>query len=402
MLGTIFQRAIEVLEIFEKHGHKAFIVGGAVRDYQMGRNIGDIDITTSATPNEVLKLFAKVIPVGIEHGTVIVRYKKESFEVTTFRVEGDYSDYRHPDHVQFVDNLEADLARRDFTINAMAMDRYGNIIDPFNGSSDLSKHCIRAVGVAEERFSEDPLRMMRAIRFASQLGFVIEKETLGALCENVELIGRIAIERIAVEFLKMFNGQYIANGITLVTKTKMLNFFPVFKDNPRLQTKIRKHEATLFSYGELIAVLHLYDECVSIDEWVKTWKLSNQVRNEAKILSNACKYYFENGLTKWLVYTIPPQCDEGFIRLITVFGNEKSLISIEKLRNIRSELPILSNSQLAINGKDIIELKPNYPKGPWIKQCLAEIEKNVVEAKLINNQNNIREWVKKWNPPEID
>ena len=132
MLPEAFLQAIPVLEHIEKHQHKAYFVGGCVRDYLLKRPIGDIDIATSASPSFIQKIFPKVIPVGIEHGTVIVRHNHESFEVTTFRIDGDYTDKRHPDSVVFIDNIDKDLERRDFTINALAMDLNGNMIDLFD------------------------------------------------------------------------------------------------------------------------------------------------------------------------------------------------------------------------------------------------------------------------------
>src|SRR5699024_3914466 len=145
------------------------------------RPIGDIDIATSALPEQIQAIFPQVIPVGIEHGTVIVRYNHVSYEVTTFRLDGEYSDQRHPDSVQFIDRIDEDLERRDFTINALAMNKKGQIIDLFAGKKDLARKMIRTVGNGYDRFNEDPLRIIRAFRFSSQLGFSIEKETLKAI-----------------------------------------------------------------------------------------------------------------------------------------------------------------------------------------------------------------------------
>lgn len=176
-----FREALAIIEKIEEAGHQAFFVGGCVRDFLLKRPIGDVDITTSAKPFEVQAIFDEVIPVGIQHGTVIIRHRGISYEVTTFRLEGEYSDQRHPDSVQFIDKIDEDLARRDFTINALAMDKHGHIIDLFQGREDIEKALIRAVGNGHDRFQEDPLRILRAIRFSSQLGFQIEENTLKAI-----------------------------------------------------------------------------------------------------------------------------------------------------------------------------------------------------------------------------
>src|SRR5699024_7269580 len=157
MKKDIFAPAIEVIEAIQNAGFQAYIVGGAVRDYLLNQPVHDIDLVTSARPEEIQAIFKSVIPVGIEHGTVIVRHLKQSFEVTTFRQEEGYSDFRHPDQVKFVDSIKTDLSRRDFTINAIAMTKDGLFIDPFNGLVDLNNRVIRSVCTPIERINEDPL-----------------------------------------------------------------------------------------------------------------------------------------------------------------------------------------------------------------------------------------------------
>src|SRR5690625_1954927 len=153
MLPQSFKKAKPIIDQIEKHGYKAYFVGGCVRDYLLKHDIGDIDIATSASPEDIIRLFSTVIPVGIEHGTVIVRHDHESYEVTTFRVDGTYSDHRHPDSVKFIDQIDYDLQRRDFTINAIAMDKNGQILDLFDGQKDISQKIIRTVR-SEEHTSE--------------------------------------------------------------------------------------------------------------------------------------------------------------------------------------------------------------------------------------------------------
>ena len=169
-----FQQALPVLKTIQDNGFEAYFVGGSVRDTILGLPIHDVDIATSAYPAEVKALFKKTVDTGIEHGTVMVIDHGEGYEVTTFRTESGYQDYRRPDKVTFVRSLADDLKRRDLTINALAMDMNGEIVDLFGGLDDLKNHLIRAVGVPAERYHEDALRMMRTVRFASKLGYCRE------------------------------------------------------------------------------------------------------------------------------------------------------------------------------------------------------------------------------------
>ena len=193
---------VHILTVLEQAGFEAFLVGGCVRDLQLGRPVHDWDVTTSARPEQVLPLFPRVVPTGLRHGTVTVLSEDTACEVTTFRSDGVYSDARRPDSVHFVPRLEEDLSRRDFTINAMAMDLRGQVIDCHGGRKDLQLRCIRCVGDPARRFTEDALRMLRAIRFSAQLGFKIEDDTRAAL---MQLGGRCALlscERIRDEIEK--------------------------------------------------------------------------------------------------------------------------------------------------------------------------------------------------------
>ena len=204
-----------ILEKLNSAGYEAFFAGGCVRDAVMQKlNMtvpasGDIDVTTNALPGETECVFDEyqVIETGIKHGTVTVVLPEGNVEITTYRSDGSYSDSRHPDNVRFVTSLEEDLARRDFTINAMACDADGNISDPFGGQQDIKNRTIRAVGCAEKRFAEDALRIMRALRFAAVLGFEIEEETSRALCAQKQLLRNISAERVFTEFRKLLSGR---------------------------------------------------------------------------------------------------------------------------------------------------------------------------------------------------
>ena len=192
-----------IIETLEANGYEAFAVGGCVRDTLLLRVPGDWDITTSAKPEEVKALFSHTIDTGIQHGTVTVMKNHVGYEVTTYRIDGEYEDARHPKEVIFTPNLVEDLKRRDFTINAMAYNDRAGIVDEFDGIGDLENKIIRCVGNPMERFSEDALRMLRAVRFAAQLGFTIEEETRQAIRKLAPTLEKVSKERIAVELVKI-------------------------------------------------------------------------------------------------------------------------------------------------------------------------------------------------------
>ncbi len=191
-----------IINTLKKHGESAYAVGGCVRDSLLGRTPGDWDITTSALPEKIKSIFEKTIDTGIKHGTVTVRIGHESFEVTTYRVDGEYEDSRHPKSVTFTDRLEEDLARRDFTVNAMAYNDEVGLVDPFGGQNDLELKVIRCVGDPEKRFEEDALRMLRAVRFSAQLGFRVLPDVANAMHKMRNGICAVSAERIHEELTK--------------------------------------------------------------------------------------------------------------------------------------------------------------------------------------------------------
>lgn len=214
--------------IFRSNGHEAYLVGGAVRDMIRGKQAADWDIATDASPAEVCAMFRRVVPTGISHGTVTVHFMKHEIETTTYRTESAYSDGRHPDSVAFAASIEEDLSRRDFTMNAIAMSlENGEIVDPFGGQNDIKQKIIRAVGNARERFLEDGLRPVRAIRFSSQLGFSLEDSTFSAIMDADvrHVTERISLERFRDEFVKIIKSEKPSVGLKLLEKTGILGFF---------------------------------------------------------------------------------------------------------------------------------------------------------------------------------
>ena len=237
-----------IIDTLQKHGFEGYAVGGCVRDAMLSRVPQDWDITTSAKPEQVKALFKHTIDTGIQHGTVTVMLDHEGFEVTTYRIDGEYEDARHPKEVQFTSNLLEDLKRRDFTINAMAYNEKDGLVDAFDGLGDLERGIIRCVGVAEERFTEDALRMLRAVRFAAQLGFEIEDKTRAAIGKLAPNLAKVSAERIQIELVKLLTSAH-PEEIKTAWETGLTNvFLPEFnammeteQNNPHHQYSVGEH-----------------------------------------------------------------------------------------------------------------------------------------------------------------
>ena len=220
----------EIASLFNNNKKEIYLVGGAVRDMLRGQKIHDWDLATNALPDEVTSIIrragGKVVPTGIKHGTVTVFYKKQSAEITTFRIENGYSDGRRPDQISYANDIEEDLSRRDFTMNAIALHLpSGKIVDPFNGEKDIKAKIIRCVGIAAERFSEDGLRPLRAVRFASQLGFKIENNTKEAIRDALPVCEKISRERVCGEIDKILASPVPSTGFRLMEQTGLMELF---------------------------------------------------------------------------------------------------------------------------------------------------------------------------------
>lgn len=237
-----------IIHKLEEAGYEAYAVGGCVRDSILGRIPDDWDITTSAKPLQVKEIFPRTIDTGIQHGTVTVMMDKEGFEVTTYRIDGEYEDSRHPKEVIFTSNLVEDLKRRDFTINAMAYSDRAGLIDVFEGIQDIERKQIRCVGRAEERFREDALRIMRAVRFSAQLGYQIEEETKNAITKIAPNLKNISAERIQVELIKLLKSPHpdylrtaYETGITAIMLPEFDDMMETDQNNPHHQYTVGEH-----------------------------------------------------------------------------------------------------------------------------------------------------------------
>lgn len=379
-----FHEALPILQKIEAAGYEAYFVGGSVRDTILKRPIHDVDIATSAYPSEVKSLFKRTVDTGIEHGTVMILDHGTGYEVTTFRTESGYQDYRRPDKVTFVRSLKEDLKRRDFTINALALAEDGQITDLFGGLADIRKKIIRAVGDPNERFNEDALRMMRAVRFASQLDFRIEDATMAGIKKHSALLEKIAVERSHTEFVKMMLGVDAENGLNIMLETNLYQHVPVLKDYlPQLQEIVASkfhltNEAQVWS---LLAFKFGFS-AKQISSFLKKWKTANKIINDVilttELLFSIAKHDVSNAD---LYHAGAANIDNAVI----VTADQAKTAGLQERYN---NLPIKNKKQLRITGGDLIKrgvLKPS----PQLGKVLDYLEHSVVAGKILNQPENL-------------
>lgn len=385
-----FKAALPVLNKIKKAGFEAYFVGGSVRDAILGLEVNDVDIATSAYPEEIKHIFPKTVDVGIEHGTVMVLHGGESYEVTTFRTESTYQDYRRPDSVTFVRSLEEDLKRRDFTINAFAVDESGEIHDYFNGKEDLNNRLIRAVGVADERFNEDALRMMRGVRFASQLDFSIEEETKQAMKRHAPLLEHVAVERIQVEWIKLLLGKARKQGLASFLETDLYRYCPDLNEHKEALVRLSELDG-LFTY-EVQAwtlLLHFIEEADS-KAFLRKWKTSNKIIQEVQILIETIEKRLDGEPVERLtVYRIGKERALEVEHLLELLGQKANPEQVEK---IASDLPMQSKAELDVTGHDLMQSAEKKP-GKWMGEAMAAAEEAVVLSQVENEKEQIINWL---------
>ncbi len=391
-LPADFKRALPVLKEIEQAGYEAYFVGGSVRDHILGLPIHDVDIATSAYPEEIKEIFKHTVDTGIQHGTVTVLFSGSSYEITTFRTESGYQDYRRPDQVTFVRSLEDDLKRRDFTINALALDRNGDVIDKFDGLKDLDDHLIRAVGKAEERFHEDALRMMRAVRFQSQLNFKIENKTAEAIALNAHLLEKIAVERTREEFIKMMLGQAWQKGFANFLTFKLCDYAPGMKQHGSSLVKLTKLEPVKFMDEDAIwaaigYALQLSDQ--DLNKLLRVWKVSNKTREASLATYEMLELFANKNFDTWEIYSLGIDNFERTVTLCQLFDIK---IEYNKLSETVEQIPIRSSHDLAITGNDLIKILGINP-GPEIGKMLKNVEKAVVKENVSNYFDELKVYV---------
>lgn len=388
-----YEQALPLLKKLEAAGFEGYFVGGSVRDVLLGQPIHDVDIATSAFPAEIKSIFPRTIDVGIEHGTVLVLIEDEGYEITTFRTESTYQDFRRPDHVEFVRSLEEDLKRRDFTINAFALKEDGAIIDLFGGLEDLENKILRAVGNPYERFHEDALRMMRGLRFVSQLGFTLEEKTKASISENHALLAKISVERITIEFVKLLLGRNRRLGIEMLVETNCYSYCPGLKG----QAEALGHFASLptipltneiQAWTLLIDQLGLQQE--DIRSFLKDWRCSNQLIRSVQQAYKGLQWRKQSEYSAVLLYELQEESIAIVESLLPYFELESQ---VEKSLESYHKLAIKKLTDLAINGNDLMQ---NFDKkgGKWLKEALSACETVVIEGTLANERSMLFDYLK--------
>lgn len=383
VLPEEFRRALPVMEEIEKEGFEAYFVGGSVRDVLLGQPIHDVDIATSAFPAEIKAIFSRTVDIGIEHGTVLVLFGDDQYEITTFRTESTYQDFRRPDQVSFVRSLAEDLKRRDFTINAFAVQDDGEVIDLFGGLKDLEQHVLRAVGNPHERFHEDALRMMRGLRFVSQLGFSFDDETFAAILENHSLLEKISVERIFIEFTKLLLGGHRNEAIRQFVATKCYRYCPGMENAKDGLTAFAQLVPTPFTKEEAawsVLLDHLEIPTEKVTTFLKAWKVSNDFLRECRELVWGLRQRKMGYYTPMTLYRLGERA-LTVETLLTYYGRPGEA---GRTALALAQLPIRSLRQLAVNGNDLKQ-QFNQKAGPWLKDTLHYLEQGVVESRFVND-----------------
>ena len=391
-------------KIYENN-YEAYIVGGCVRDAILGFEPNDYDITTSASPNTIQEIFKdfKCIETGIEHGTVSVVIEDEIFEITTYRIEGEYKDHRRPDKVDFTDRLEEDLKRRDFTINAMAYNEKKGLIDLFGGKEDLNNKIIKTVGNPYDRFNEDGLRMIRAIRFSSKLNFTIEKETLKAIYDKSFIINNISLERITDEFTKIILSDKPEN-IKYLFETKLLKYLNISNEDDIGKLKQFYNEIVILKKinKNLEKRLALLDYIVEKNN-INCKSFCNELIYSKKIIKNhniiltLLKNIEIDHLNKVEIKKILSRVDRNLLEEYLdisriIYDKEKK---VDEIIDILSEIEennecyIIKN--LKVNGRDIMSLGYKNKEVGEVLNYLLEI---VIEDYTLNKKDVLIKKIK--------
>lgn len=380
-LPSEFVAAQPVLQRLEAAGFEAYFVGGSVRDMLLQKPIHDVDIASAAFPEEVKKQFDKTVDTGIQHGTVMVLDHGLGYEITTFRTESTYTDFRRPDTVTFVRSLSEDLQRRDFTINALAMTYDGEIVDLFDGLADLSAGVIRAVGEAEVRFTEDALRMMRALRFSAQLGFQIAPDTRAALQRLAPNLDKIAVERIRVEFEKLLMGQQAAASLAMAIEDGVVTYLPGQLDQWQFDAIMTDLEAQQPATIPVVWAHLLTRSTLNESEmttFMRTWKTSRDLIKMATAVVPVARHIARRDL--WTLYQIYDYRDVLMHVLRLIRTNDAVIADVDAMF---AALPIHHTRELSVAGGQLIAEQIVQP-GPQMGRILKQIERAVVTGQVAN------------------
>ncbi|MEC9485585.1 MAG: CCA tRNA nucleotidyltransferase [Candidatus Izemoplasma sp.] len=373
--------AKHVLKTLNDAGYEAYFVGGFVRDTLLNLPTKDIDITTNATPQEVIDLFDRVKETGMKYGTVTVLFNNLAYEVTTFRSDGTYTDNRRPDTIQFSKTLEEDVKRRDFTVNALCMDYDGDIIDLVDGQADLAKGELRMIGDPHKRLKEDALRMLRAIRFVSSHGFHLQQETHGAITSHNALIPTIAIERIMQELDKTFRGQYLNEAINVLLETDVADVLYGIK--PGLEYLNRKGKQL-----NNLSPIEIFTICFILGEDNDIWRFSNRQRRLIDQLILLHEVTKEDQFNTFLVFSYSIEVCDIVNRINVTLGYRDQS---QRLKEIDQSMPIKDVCDLKFKGEDIIKLT-TLKKHSLIGLIIDDLLEGVLEGRLNNNYQELKDY----------
>ncbi|MDD3225575.1 MAG: CCA tRNA nucleotidyltransferase [Clostridium sp.] len=422
-----------IIKTLNDNNYSAYAVGGCIRDSILKKQPNDWDITTSAYPEDIIKLFDKTFKTGLKHGTVTVLVNNELYEITTFRIDGTYSDNRHPDDVSFTSSLFDDLKRRDFTMNSLAYNYKDGLIDPFNGKSDIENKILKCVGDPDQRFNEDALRLMRAVRFSCQHNFKIEDNTLSSICKNCDLIKNISVERIREEFSKILLSEKPSRGIRALQTTGLLEFImPELNSCIGFNQMNPYHDKDVFEHimkvldncnysliSRLAGLLHDIGKplCFSIDKNnIGHFYNHNQVSSViAKKILTRLKY--DNNTIKIVCILVKEHMvvanqmkDPALKRFMARVGTQNlpelyNLLSADlkghkppydfsritrlkkSIQNIIDKKEPFSLKQLAVNGNDLINI--GYKKDPSLGNELKELLDIVIKNPALNTKSSL-------------
>ena len=412
----------EVCSCLRAKGYRSWIVGGCVRDLLLGRDVNDWDICTSAKPEQVISVFQRTIPTGIQHGTVSVLWKGNTYEVTTLRGESEYSDGRRPDHVFFVDDITEDLARRDFSINAIAFDPlHEELVDPFGGGEDIKKKIIRAVGDPAARFAEDGLRILRGARFVATLGFQLEEATIAAFPGALETYAKVSRERIREEWIKTMKAEVPSSAFEVMRQTGILEKtcpmlvaleHQTIRNQPAWEVSLRALDASSSpAIDRIAALLHAVGRARADDvtykkasatmvgHWLCAYRYSNEERRLANLMIRNQDLELHE---KWPDVEIRHYLSRvgknfalrvlSFARAVA-YGQGRAIHGFSKIqdqirKNLAAGVPI-SLRDLAINGKDVGNVL-GY-KGPAIGEVLNQVLARVIEEPTLNSREQLLE-----------
>lgn len=415
--------AESVISELNKHGHEAYWVGGCIRDELLSRPVHDMDITTSARPEEVIAIFTRSVPTGLAHGTVTVLEGGYGFEVTTYRTESGYADHRRPEHVTFVSDVKEDLRRRDFTINAICCGIDGELIDPFEGEKDLRLRVIRCVGNAEERFDEDALRMLRCVRFASVLDFSIAKNTWRGLLRQRDKLAHIAVERVRAELERIVEGPHPRRGLGMLTRCELLSRGKA--PFPWTGTDMAAAAALSAGIGELESarlrwalLLHaLKQSAQEADELLRAWTFPGTTRTAVAQVLRVREAWTaaleavppgEPGGTdllrrRWIaaVLAFGVEAAEGWLALLAVLPADTSAANdlIHAAKLWISQMPLTKLAELDLTGHELVKALDQRP-GPWLGQMLNDLLFAVASGDLPNDKSILLLEAKRMNRHE--